>query len=53
VISGNRAVLTCFRPRAYLTEVTDRVVHEVIHQDSSEAVEVEGPARLEDAAIDA
>ena len=39
--------------RAYLTEVTDRVVHEVIHQDSSEAVEVDGPARLEDAASDA
>ena len=32
--------------RAYLTEVTDRVVHQVIHQDSSEADEVEDPARL-------
>jgi hypothetical protein len=32
--------------RAYLTEITDRVVHQVIHKDSSEADEVEDPARL-------
>jgi len=30
----------------YLAEVTDRVVHRVIHHDSSEAEEVEKPGRL-------
>jgi hypothetical protein len=33
--------------QAYLAEVTDRVVHEVIHQDSSEAEVIEKPKALE------
>ena len=32
--------------RTYLSEVTDRVVSEVIHQDSSEAEVVEEPSQL-------
>jgi len=32
--------------RAYLSDVTDRVVRQVIHQDSSEAEEVEKPKQL-------
>ena len=32
--------------QAYLTDVTDRVVHQVIHQDSSEAEVVETPGQL-------
>ncbi len=32
--------------RSYLSEVTDRVVHRVIHQDSSEAEVVEKPRQL-------
>ena len=32
--------------RSYLSDVTDRVVHQVIHQDSSEAEVVEKPKQL-------
>ena len=32
--------------RSYLTEITDRVVHQVIHQDSSEAETIEEPGQL-------
>ena len=32
--------------RSYLTEITDRVVHQVIHQDSSEAETIEGTRQL-------
>lgn len=32
--------------RTYLSEVTDRVVHQVIHQDSSEAEVIEKPKQL-------
>ena len=32
--------------RSYLSEVTDRVVHQVIHQDSSEAEVIEKPKQL-------
>jgi hypothetical protein len=32
--------------RTYLEEITDRVIAEVLHGDSSEAAEVAEPARL-------
>jgi len=32
--------------RTYLEEVTDRVIAEVLHSDSSEAAEVAEPAKL-------
>lgn len=32
--------------RTYLSDVTDRIVHEVIHQDSSEAEVLESPLQL-------
>ena len=32
--------------QSYLSEVTDRVVHEVIHKDSSEAAVVQDPGRI-------
>jgi hypothetical protein len=38
--------------QAYLSEITDRVVSQVIHQDSSEAAVVRQPKQLSDAADD-